>query len=788
MAQVTHTDGAVWDNFLNHPDIVKALIASAHDAIILIDEKGNIYFWNPAAERIFGYKSSEVIGKNLHRLLAPPEYHAAHTLAFSEFSKSGRSDFMDKITELVAIRKGGEKFPIELSLSSFQKDGDWHAAGIVRDISHRQQLERELLIKNHQLNERVKELNCLYSISSLVEKVDLSTDDLLQGIVNLIPPAWQYPEITCARLTLPDREYRCRNYRSPVSTMSADILRHGSVIGSLDISYVDEAPVHDEGPFLKEERGLINTIAQRVGLIIERNSVQKALLESEEKYRLLADNTHDVIWRTDLDLNFTYVNSSIERMIGYTPQEWIGSKLSDHCDEENFMKMAHVVLSEMQKGVAGTGATVEAVILNKDNQPVPVEIVGKVLFDDSGNPVCLQGVGRDITERKQIETEANKVFSEMAALLTGMISGFCVMESIFDDQGVFVNYRVVYINDAYEKLTGLGAKDVLGKTVFEIWPGTEQSWIEKCGSVAVTGNPENFEMYHDPTKKYWRCSLYRPSGSTDRFVMLFDDITELTIARLKETELARKALIAEKLDSLNIMAGSIAHNFNNQLSAVIGYLEMALDFSSLDRETRSYLMKAMTASERSAQLAEQMLLYSGSTLYIPASLDLREVLERDRNQLETTVSGPVTLDIDISKKLPIIDGNPDHIIRLVRNILVNASESIGDTEGQIRLCTGVTVCDEAELRHSYVDDRPSPGRFVFIEVSDTGCGMDPDTLRKLGDPFFTTKFVGRGLGMSEVTGIVKGHRGALFVESQIGKGTTIRVLFPVSSSHLKRAS
>ena len=298
----------------------------------------------------------------------------------------------------------------------------------------------------------------------------------------------------------------------------------------------------------------------------------------------------------------------------------------------------------------------------------------------------------------------------------------------------------------------------------------------------MTGNSETFEMYHAPTGKYWRCSLYRPSESADRFVMIFDDITERKMAKQQRADLERKALLAEKLESLNIMAGSIAHNFNNQLAVVIGYLEIAMESGSLDSETKSYLMKAMTASERSAKLAEQMLIYSGSNIYIPEPLDIRELLEKNRERLVADVCGHISLDVDIRKKLPLINGNRDHVIRLVKNLLVNSCEAMGNAEGRIMLRAGTTVCDETELSHSYIEDKPSPGRFVFLEVSDTGSGMDTETLRKLFDPFFTTKFIGRGLGMPEVIGIVRGHHEAMFVESEVGTGTTIRVLFPVLKS------
>ena len=147
--------------------------------------------------------------------------------------------------------------------------------------------------------------------------------------------------------------------------------------------------------------------------------------------------------------------------------------------------------------------------------------------------------------------------------------------------------------------------------------------------------------------------------------------------------------------------------------------------------------------------------------------------------MKLVVSGHVSLKFQVRGALPHIKGDEDQINRLVMNILINASEAIGDNHGEVKLSTGVVDCDETYLNHSRLEDKPEPGRFVFLEVSDTGCGMDAETLRKLFDPFFSTKFTGRGLGMAEVIGVIKGHRGAIVVESEVGKGTTLRVLFPV---------
>lgn len=628
--------------------IFKAIVDSAHDAIILMDDKGVIYTWNTAAERIFGYKSSEAIGKNLHQLLAPAKYHTAHHSGFEEFLKSGKGNAIGKTIELFALRKGAKEFPIELSLSSFQVNGHWHAAGIVRDITERRRLEH-------------------------------------------------------------------------------------------------------------------------------------AFRDIQQRFEQFMDNNPAIAWMKDEQGRHVYLNKTYEKRFGVTLNEWFGKT-----DFELWPQEIAQNFWENDQSVLASGKPVETIEETTDSDGSRTFWFNfKFPFKDSADTWYVGGMGLDITHRKELEAEREKAAQEMSWLMKSMISGFAVCESVFDDQEMFTDYRMLFINDAYERLTGFRAKDVLGKSVLEIWPGTEQTWIEKCGRVALTGDPETFEMYHEPTKKYWRCSLYRPWESSDRFCMIFDDVTERKIYKQQRAELERKALLSEKLESLNIMAGSIAHNFNNQLAVVIGYLEMALESSSLDSETKFFLMKAMSASERSAKLSEQMLIYSGSNIYVPEPLNLKELLRKNRDELERLMSGNCYLDIDITKKLPLVNGNPDHIIRLVKNLLVNSCEAMGSTEGQIKLRTGTTVCDETELSHSYVDDKPSPGRFVFLEVSDTGSGMDAETLRKLFDPFFTTKFVGRGLGMPEVIGIVRGHHGALFVESQVGKGTTIRVLIPPSEEHKK---
>ncbi len=183
--------------------------------------------------------------------------------------------------------------------------------------------------QTHDLDKRVKELNSFYTISELVDKPDISLEEILQGTVDLIPSAWQYPEITCARVILEDKIFRTSNFEETIWKQDCEIIVQGNQIGTLEVCYLEEKPESDEGPFLKEERNLINTIVERLGKIIERKQVVEALLESKEKYRSHFENVSDIIYSIDPDYKILNISPSVQRVLGYTPEELIGRPFMD---------------------------------------------------------------------------------------------------------------------------------------------------------------------------------------------------------------------------------------------------------------------------------------------------------------------------------------------------------------------------------------------------------------------------------------------------------------------------
>jgi len=256
---------------------------------------------------------------------------------------------------------------------------------------------------------------------------------------------------------------------------------------------------------------------------------------------------------------------------------------------------------------------------------------------------------------------------------------------------------------------------------------------------------------------------------------------ELEARRRAEEEkaaLERKVQQAQKLESLGVLAGGIAHDFNNLLMVILGNAELALKESSPLSPARESIAEILAAGRRASDLCRQMLAYAGKSSFHIERVDLSELVEEMAHLLSSAVSKKAILNLHTEKRLPPILGDPSQLRQVVMNLIINASEAIGERSGVITVLTGATRCDEEYLRKTELADDLAPGYYVHLEVSDTGCGIAPEARARIFEPFFTTKFTGRGLGLSAVLGIVRAHKGALKVYTEQGKGTTFKILFP----------
>jgi signal transduction histidine kinase/CheY-like chemotaxis protein len=261
---------------------------------------------------------------------------------------------------------------------------------------------------------------------------------------------------------------------------------------------------------------------------------------------------------------------------------------------------------------------------------------------------------------------------------------------------------------------------------------------------------------------------------------LLEEITSRKQAEDERNKMENKMQQTQKLESLGVLAGGIAHDFNNILTAIIGNAELALLRINKESPGVDNLHKIEEAAARAADLAKQMLAYSGKGKFVIENINLNLLLEDMLHMLEVSISKKAELRLKLIPDLPSVEADATQIRQIIMNLVINASEAIDEMSGVIAITTGCLECNMDYLKDVWLDENLNQGLYVYLEIADTGCGMDTHTLAKLFDPFFTTKFTGRGLGMAAVLGIVRGHKGAIKVYSEPGKGTSFKILLPAS--------
>jgi CheY-like chemotaxis protein len=227
-----------------------------------------------------------------------------------------------------------------------------------------------------------------------------------------------------------------------------------------------------------------------------------------------------------------------------------------------------------------------------------------------------------------------------------------------------------------------------------------------------------------------------------------------------------------------VLAGGIAHDFNNLLTGVLGHAELALGNLPPGSPAQANIAGIMDSARAAAELTHQMLAYSGRGQFVVEALDLNRLVAGMARLLEVSISKKALIKYELADGLPAIEADGTQLRQVAMNLIVNASEAIGDRSGVISLATRLVDCDREYFRGAPPEETLPPGRYVALEVGDTGCGMDKETRERIFEPFFTTKFTGRGLGLAAVLGIVRGHGGTIKIASEPGKGTEFQLLFP----------
>ena len=252
---------------------------------------------------------------------------------------------------------------------------------------------------------------------------------------------------------------------------------------------------------------------------------------------------------------------------------------------------------------------------------------------------------------------------------------------------------------------------------------------------------------------------------------------------ITERKKAEQALLrTQRTESVGVLAGGIAHDFNNLLTAIIGQTGIAMDLMGEEAPGRDNLGKALGAAGKAATLTQQMLAYSGRGKFNIQPVSLNWMIRENLQFLAAAIPKQVAFELDLDEDLPLVTGDPGQLQQVIMNLVLNGAEAIGDAPGTLTIRTLRVHLDQVDGREWPLSGNSlAPGEFLKLEVTDTGCGMNPEVRARVFDPFFSTKAKGHGLGLSAVQGIIRAHRGGLAVQSEVGLGTTFRILLPAGS-------
>jgi len=496
------------------------------------------------------------------------------------------------------------------------------------------------------------------------------------------------------------------------------------------------------------------------------SEAHRLLQDSETLYRTLFNQSPDgiVLWGVPAFRPLQF-NTAAHELLGYPREEFASITLSDFEAVKNAADQA-----EVMEVLRRDGAISFETAHRTKTGDLRAMFVSLQLFELTGRQMIL-ATHRDISELK----EKNRTLELYRHALDN------ARDSIFL---VRKDASFLYVNKAACETLGYTRDEFLAMYVYDIDPDFPlEIWAEHWENIKAQ---DALRVESDHRANDGRMipmeigiKLFCFEGA-EYILSVARDLTERKQFEAERLHLEQQLLHAQKLESLGVLAGGIAHDFNNILMAILGNADLALMRINKESPAVDNLHKIEEAAARAADLAKQMLAYSGKGKFVVEHINLNRLLEDMLHMLEVSISKKAVLRLNLNPALPTVEADATQMRQIVMNLVINASEAIGDKSGVIAITTGCMDCDKGYLKDVWLDENITAGLYVYLEIADTGCGMSKSTVARIFDPFFTTKFTGRGLGMAAVMGIVRSHKGAIKVYSELNKGTSFKILLPAS--------
>ncbi len=527
-------------------------------------------------------------------------------------------------------------------------------------------------------------------------------------------------------------------------------------------------------------------------ILILQNISRRKLSEREKNLSTILHSIGDAVISTDIYGCIQQMNPVAEQLTGWLFKQARGKLLPEVFVVEHAVTgevVTNPVDSVLKNGRI-TGLANHTVLTSRTGERYQIADSAAPIQSNTNEILGVVLVFHDVTENSRMQRDREDQASRLDQIIESSMDAIIAA----DENNIIVEW-----NRQAEKIFGWLREEAIGKTLYEtIIPmqyrekqlnginlfrqaGEKTLPGKRFEASALNKKGELFPIELSISKSDPRCGCI--------FVAYIRDLSEVKKAEQERIKLQAQIEHTQRLDSLGVLAGGIAHDFNNILTAILGNASMAEHKVLLHPQAaKKYLANIVSSSERAAELCKQMLAYSGKGKFVVKALDLSVMVEEITRLLEVSIASNVILKYHLIENLPAVEADAAQMQQVIMNLVMNASDAIDDNSGVISIATGLIKADTAYLASTCLDDDLSVGSYVYLEVSDTGCGMNKETQDRLFEPFFTTKFTGHGLGMSAVMGIVRGHHGAIKVYSESGRGTTFKVLLPVCNQPAQKTS
>ena len=725
-----------------------------------LDENGHFISVNQTWLDILGYDRGEVIGKSFADFLHPDwRHHFAEN--FPRFKSIG---------EVLGVEHEMLKKNGEIILASFNgkisrnENGSFQQTHcIFHDITERRRHEVELRMARELSARIIEDGPVAIALVDRRGKIVFANRQAehLFGLESTNKKALNYNSTDLSIVDVDGTPFLDERlpFRQVMSTDQAVYdVQHAITRpdGVRRILSINGAPLHDE-------QGQVKRIVFSILDITERKRVEEALRKSEETYRALVEGLPDIVMRFDRNCRHLFVSDNVDEVVGIEAAQFIGKTHT----ELGFPEAQCRFWEESIRRVFDSGIPFETEFTVETKPAVTLNWRLIPERDAQGGVSSVLSVSRDITAQRKAEQGYKILFREM-------LDGFALHEIVCDAEGEPVDYRFLAVNPAFERMTGLKAESILGRTVLEVLPGTEKHWIKTYGKVALSGEPAFFKNYASKLGKHFEVTAFRPFAG--QFVCIFHDITERKQAEAEREKLMGQFNQAQKMESVGRLAGGVAHDFNNMLGAILGYTEMAMGRVEPDEPLHADLVNILDAAQRSADLTRQLLAFAREQAVSPKVIDLNDTIENMLKLLRRLIGEDIDLTWRPGKEVSPVKMDPAQIDQILANLCVNARDAIAGA-GTVTIETGNTIFDEDFCKDQAGSE---PGEYAMLAVSDNGCGMDGMTQTHIFEPFFTTKKKGKGtgLGLASVYGAVKQNHGFINVYSEPGQGTTFKIYLP----------